>query len=505
MSSINKAKAEAQKLIKQYQKLQEEAKNADTAEEAANKAVKAQKLLSQISTLQSTITKLAKQQTTGSNQSPPKEQEVKRATSFEDRIDHLEEAQKKNRTQIDQLIRAKEQLTGLLKREKEIKAMGAGGRTHDEKLQKELAHLISKKEAEHQALIQELDNVRQQARKEADLFKVQRDAARALMDKQKQLEREKLSGSSSYGGNKALLTGIVIGSVFSLLLGLIFLVPLLIQEKSVEPTTNLTPLIAKQETDKSVIKTKVMPKLKPLRRYRDQLKQGGKGPLMLKLPGGTFNMGSPNYLPYHDERPQHEITLQSFSISRYEITFEEYDNFARATGHSLPDDRGWGREKRPVINVNWHEASYYTKWLTEQTGHQYRLPSEREWEYAAKAGSETLYWWGMKPDKNNANCSICGSLWDGKKTAPVGSFKPNAFEIYDSIGNVMEWTISCLRRTYQGAPSTGNQWRGGDCSQRMVRSSSYKSYLKNLRTTKRNHFHPNTRIDTLGFRVVRVD
>jgi len=498
VSSINQAKAEAQKLIKQYQKLQEEAKNANTAEEAADKAVKAQKLVSQISTLQSTIAKLAKQP--ASNQSPPKEQDVKRATSFEDRIDLLEETQKKNRTQIDQLIRAKEQLTGLLKRETEIKAIS--GAPHDEKLQKELTHLISKKEAEHQAIIQELDNVRQQARKEADLFKVQRDAARALMDKQKQLEREKNSASSSYGGNKALLTGIIIGSVFSLLLGLIFLAPLLIQEKSIEPT-NLTPLVSKQETP--VIKTEVMPKLKPLRRYRDQLKQGGKGPLMVKLPDGSFKMGSANSLPYHDERPQHEITLQSFSISRYEITFKEYDRFVRATGRSLPDDRGWGREKRPVINVNWHDASQYTKWLTEQTGHQYRLPSEREWEYAAKAGRQTLYWWGMKLGKNNANCSICGSLWDGKKTAPVGSFKHNAFEIYDAIGNVMEWTISCRRRTYQGAPSSGNQWRGGDCSQRMVRSSSYKSHINNLRTTKRNHFHPNTRIDTLGFRVVRVD
>ncbi|OAD20380.1 serine/threonine kinase, partial [Candidatus Thiomargarita nelsonii] len=171
------------------------------------------------------------------------------------------------------------------------------------------------------------------------------------------LERDRASSSPSYGGNKALLIGIVVGSVFSLLLGLIFLTPLLIQEKSVEPS-NLTPLVSvtKQPTDKPVIKNeaeaKFMPKLKPLRRYRDQLKQGGKGPLMLKLPGGTFKMGSANSLPYHDERPQHEVTLQSFSMSRYEITFEEYDPFAKATGHSLPDDRGWGREKRPVINVN---------------------------------------------------------------------------------------------------------------------------------------------------------
>jgi formylglycine-generating enzyme required for sulfatase activity len=505
VSSINQAKAEARKLIKQYQKLQSEAQTAATAEEAALKAAETKKLVSQISTLQSTISKLGKEQTTALE-----EQKLKRATSFEDRINHLEEAQKKTRTQIEQLNRAKEQLTGLLKREKEKNARAAvhGSRTNDEKLQQELTQLISKKEAEQRALRQELDKAREHARKEAELFKVQRDAARALMDKQKQLERERSNTSPNYSGNKGLLMGIAIGGVFSLLLGGIFLVPLLTQQP-VEPQNPVYEAPATtQPTDRLFVEKEppeVMPSVKPLGRYRDSLKQGGKGPLMVKLPSGTFKMGSKNSLPYHDERPQHEVTLRAFSISRYEVTFEEYDRFARATGSPLPDDRGWGRGKRPVINVNWHEATKYTKWLTDQTGHQYQLPSEREWEYAATAGTDTNYWWGIRVGENNANCGICDSQWDGKKTAPVGSFKPNAFEIYDTIGNVMEWTRSCLRRSYQGAPATGNQWRGGDCSQRMVRSSSYRSYINSLRTTKRNHFHPNTRIDTLGFRVVRVD
>jgi len=504
MSSINQAKAEAQKLIKQYQKLQAEAKTADTAEEGGRKAEEAQKLVSQISTLQSAISKLGQDQT---STSPKSADGVTIYTSFADRINMLEDAQKKTRTQIEHIIKSKEQLTRLLKREKEKNAAIGGRQGNDKKVQ-ELTQLISKKEAEHQALIQELDTINQQTRREAELFKVQRDAARALMDKQKQLEKEKSNTQDTYVDNKGLLIGIGIGALFSVFMGGVFLVPLLTGNESVEPE-NPTPVSAtKPETDKPLVKKedpKMLSSVKHLGVYHDQLKSGGNGPLMVKLPDGSFNMGSANSLPYHDERPQHEITLQSFSMSRYEITFEEYDRFAKATGHSLPDDRGWGREKRPVINVNWHEASQYTKWLTEQTGHQYRLPSEREWEYAAKAGTETLYWWGMKLGKKNANCSICGSLWDGKKTAPVGSFKPNAFEIYDTIGNVMEWTVSCLRRSYQGAPSSGNQWRGGDCSQRMVRSSSYKSYINSLRTTKRNHFHPNTRIDTLGFRVVRVD
>jgi formylglycine-generating enzyme required for sulfatase activity len=494
VSSINQAKTEAQKLIKQYQKLQAEAKTADTAEAAERKAAEAQKLLSQISTLQSTITQLGKDQTIPSEPELP--------NSFAERINLLENAQKKTRLQIEQLTKTKEQLTRLLKREKEKNAAAALG-SNDEKLQ-ELTQLISKKEAEHQALMQQLDSINQQLRREAELFRVQRDAARALIDRHKRLEKEKSNTPPRYVDNKGLVMGVGLGTLFSLLLGGVLL---LTQDKSVEPQTPPT----KQQIDKPVVKKEeneenvMMPSVKPLGRYRDPLKQGGNGPLMVKLPGGTFKMGSKNTLPYQDERPQHEVTLQPFSISRYEVTFEEYDLFAKATDNPLPNDRGWGRGNRPVINVNWHEATKYTKWLSQQTGHQYQLPSEREWEYAAKAGTDTLYWWGLDVGENNANCGNCGSQWDGKQTAPVGSFKPNAFDIYDTIGNVMEWTVSCLRRSYLGAPATGNQWMGGDCSQRMVRSSDYKSYKNNVRTTKRTHFPPGARIDTLGFRVVRVD
>jgi len=497
MSSITQAKAEAQKLIKQYQKLQAEAKTADTAEEAGRKAEEAKKLVSQISTLQSAISKQGQTST-----SPTDGTTI--STSFADRINTLEDAQKNTRTQIEDLIKSKEQLTRLLKREKEKNA-AIGGQGDDKKMQ-ELTQLISKKEAEHQTLMQELDAINQQTRREAELFKVQRDAARALMDKQKQLEKEKSNSQTRYVDNKGLLIGIGIGALFSVFIGGVFLVPLLTGNESVE--TEIPTPVSKPETDKPLVKKeepKMLSSVKNLGVYRDQLKSGGNGPVMVKLPGGTFKMGSAGSLPYHDERPQHEVTLQPFSMSQYEITFEEYDRFRRATDYPLPDDKGWGGGKRPVINVNWHEATQYTKWLSEQTGHQYYLPSEREWEYAAKAGTNTLYWWGIQVGKNNANCGNCGSIWDGKKTAPVGSFKPNAFEIYDTIGNVMEWTVSCLHRSYQGAPPTGNKWRGGDCSQRMVRSSAFNSYMNSLRTTKRTHFHPNTRIDTLGFRVVRVD
>lgn len=227
--------------------------------------------------------------------------------------------------------------------------------------------------------------------------------------------------------------------------------------------------------------------------------------MMVKLPEGTFLMGAKDSSPYGDEKPQHKVSLQGFSISVYEITFNEYDKFAGATGRTLPNDGGWGRGDRPVINVSYDDAVEYAKWLTEQTGYQYRLPSEREWEYAAAAGTKSDYWWGYKVDRNRANCGVCGSQWDGQQTAPVGSFQPNSAGLYDTIGNVLEWTSTCYRSSYQGAPAFGNNWEGGDCSKRVVRSSSFRSPENSLRTTKREKHSPGSRINTLGFRVVRVD
>ncbi|MBE9562122.1 MAG: formylglycine-generating enzyme family protein [Proteobacteria bacterium] len=258
----------------------------------------------------------------------------------------------------------------------------------------------------------------------------------------------------------------------------------------------------KSNTTKKVVKKQA---IKVMDTYRDQLNEIPVGPLMIKLPGGVFKMGSKS--PYSDERPQHEVELEKFSISKYEVTFEEYDWFAGATGRQLPDNNNWGRGKRPVINISWYNAVAYTEWLTEQTGYIYRLPSEREWEYAASANSETTYWWGYKLEKNYANCAICGSEWDGRQTAPVGSFKGNDFGLHDVIGNVMEWTISCFRPNYQDAPNTGNiwEWKKHKCLKRVVRSSSYKSYERELRTSKRNKFSPNEVSSKIGFRVVREE
>ena len=171
--------------------------------------------------------------------------------------------------------------------------------------------------------------------------------------------------------------------------------------------------------------------------FRDRLKSGGEGPEMVVVPVGSFQMGQGG--AEKDEVPVRSVRIQkSFAIGRYEVTFDEYDQFVKAKNLEFPSDEGWGRGRRPVINVSWYEAVEYAKWLSEQTGKRYRLPTEAEREYAARGGKQTSYWWGNDFLEGMANCKDCGSQWD-KKTAPVGSFKPNPFGLYDTAGNVWEW------------------------------------------------------------------
>jgi formylglycine-generating enzyme required for sulfatase activity len=217
---------------------------------------------------------------------------------------------------------------------------------------------------------------------------------------------------------------------------------------------------------------------------------------MVKIPAGTFEMGSTDY---NDEKPVHTVSVKSFWMSKYETTFEEYDAFVTATGRSKPYDRGWGRGKRPVINVSWQDAVAYAEWLSGKTGKSYRLPTEAEWEYAARAGSATKYWWGDNVGSNKANCDGCGSQWDDKQTAPVGSFSPNGFGLYDTVGNVWEWTCS-----EYGAYSEGKQTQ---CNQkvtgwRVLRGGSWFSLTLNVRSAYRSGNDATDRYSYLGFRLI---
>ncbi len=241
----------------------------------------------------------------------------------------------------------------------------------------------------------------------------------------------------------------------------------------------------------------------------EAFRDGPTCPEMIVVPAGRFMMGSPDSESeaLADERPQHPVTIaQAFAIGRYEVTFKEWDACVADGGCRgyRPDDKGWGLGLRPVIKVSWDHSQAYVTWLGKKTGKPYRLSSEAEWEYAARAGSTTRYWWGNDSGKNNANCGGCGSRWDGKQTAPVGSFRPNDFGLSDTAGNVWEWVEDCWNENYHGAPSDGSAWLGGNCSNRVLRGGSWSDIPRDLRSAYRLRIRTGYLYDYLGFRVART-
>jgi formylglycine-generating enzyme required for sulfatase activity len=223
--------------------------------------------------------------------------------------------------------------------------------------------------------------------------------------------------------------------------------------------------------------------------FRDQLKDGSFAPEMVMIAAGSFRMGDINAQPVHD------VSVGQFAMGKFEVTFAEYDKFVDATGREKPSDQGWGRGNRPVINVSWNEATAYTKWLSNQTGKQYRLPTEAEWEYAARAGTDTKYWWGNDIDKSKANYNN-----NIKKTSPVGNYNANKFGLYDTSENVWEWTCSEFTDKYNGKEkqcvTTANSlsFRGG----------SLDSDAGVVRSAYRNWGRPTGRYFGVGFRVSRI-
>jgi len=245
-------------------------------------------------------------------------------------------------------------------------------------------------------------------------------------------------------------------------------------------------------------------------RFSDPLRDGGEGPELVVIRAGSFRMGSND--GDSDEKPPHEVTIsQAFALGRTEVTFEEYDRFCAATGRSKPADEGWGRGTRPVINVSWEDAQAYARWLSEQTGETYRLPSEAEWEYAARAGTTTAYWWGDQASREYANYGTDAGLggfaqrrdrWE--YTAPVGPFQTNDFGLHDMHGNVWEWVEDCWNDSYQGAPTDGSAWKQGECQRRVLRGGSWSNYPRYLRSANRVRVNSGLRSIYYGFRVART-
>jgi formylglycine-generating enzyme required for sulfatase activity len=224
-------------------------------------------------------------------------------------------------------------------------------------------------------------------------------------------------------------------------------------------------------------------------------------PEMVVVPAGEFDMGSNDF---EFEKPIHRVTIaKPFAIGRREVTFEEWDQCA-ASGMCThrPDDRGQGRGERPVVNVSWRDAKLYVGWLSQKTGQKYRLPSEAEWEYAARAGTKTAYWWGREAGGRYANCRECGG-GSGQQTIATGSFAANPFGLFDTAGNAAEWVEDCWNDTYRGAPKDASAWISGQCGQRVLRGGSFDSQARYLRSASRFRYDADVRYYANGFRVVR--
>jgi formylglycine-generating enzyme required for sulfatase activity len=274
---------------------------------------------------------------------------------------------------------------------------------------------------------------------------------------------------------------------------------------------NDTPLSANEERT-----------LKP----KDTFRECSKCPVMTVVPAGSFTMGSPASEPGHgsEEGPQHDVMIAyPLAVGKFDVTRDEFAAFVAATGYNTGSKcymwYGQWVEKQgfswrnpgfaqagshPVVCINWNDSQAYLNWLNKKTGKDYRLLSESEWEYAARARSTTAYFWGDDIGNNNADCKRCGSQWDDKGTAPVDSFQPNAFGLYDMAGNVDQWTLDCYHDNYDAAPADGSAWTSGDCRGRALRGGSWSDYSDYLRSASRYWAISAVRGISFGFRVART-
>jgi len=280
------------------------------------------------------------------------------------------------------------------------------------------------------------------------------------------------------------------------------------------PRTSSQPLSLSGEADLSDRRNRGSGRAyEPGETFRDHLRGGGEGPEMVVVPAGSFRMGCVSGQDCRgNELPVHRVTInQAFALGKYEVTFAEYDAFAAATGRERPDDKGWGRGDRPAINVSWDDAQTYVQWLSWETGEHYRLPSEAEWEYAARAGTETRFYTGECIDTGQANydgnyavegCDKTGLY--RRRTMPVGSFPANGFGLHDMHGNVLEWMEDCWNESYDGAPTDGSAWRACLARDHVSRGGSWFNAPRAIRLAERVWYNVYNLGSVDGFRVART-
>jgi len=277
-----------------------------------------------------------------------------------------------------------------------------------------------------------------------------------------------------------------------------------------EPEPEPEPEPVKVEPEPEPVKVQPEPEPVPeqlpptaVRQFRDSLRSGGKGPAMMDIPAGSFEMGSPNHSVEVSERPKRTVDIPAFAMSKYEVTYVEYERFARATGRKKPKNPGLDKKTHPVIFVSWDDALAYTRWLSTQTGKKYRLPTEAQWEYAALADTATSYWWGRELGSGRAHCFNCDTGLNPRAPTRVGRFPASLFGLHDTSGNVAEWVRDCWHPNYQDAPTDGSVWEGGDCTYRVARGGSFLNTGKSIRAKKRTKWKSQRGYDSVGFRIVR--
>jgi formylglycine-generating enzyme required for sulfatase activity/class 3 adenylate cyclase len=218
-------------------------------------------------------------------------------------------------------------------------------------------------------------------------------------------------------------------------------------------------------------------------------------PEMNMLAGGSFIMGSNDDVT---EKPPHQVAIKPFAVSRFPISVREWNVCAAAKACAFT---ATGQDDAPITNVSWSEARQFAAWLAGATGKAYRLPSEAEWEYAARGGTQTRYWWGDQLQPGMANCKNCADEPAAEQPVKIGSFRANPFGLYDMGGGVDQWVEDCWHKNYQGAPSDGSPWIGGDCTSHVIRSGSWKNDARYVRPANRDSYDTNVRYPTHGFRV----
>ena len=218
-------------------------------------------------------------------------------------------------------------------------------------------------------------------------------------------------------------------------------------------------------------------------------------PEMVSLRGGSFAMGSNDDI---SERPVHQVTVKPFAMGKYPVSVREWNACAAAKACAFT---ATGKDDAPATNVSWSDAKQYVAWLAEVTRKPYRLPTEAEWEFAARGGTQTKYWWGDQFQSGMANCKNCSDIPAADQPAKAGSLKPNPFGLFDMGGGVDQWVEDCWHKSYAGAPADGSAWVENSCSSHVIRSGSWRSDQRYARTSHRDGYDTNVRYPTHGFRV----